>query len=243
MMQKAATLDPAWFLTRVALRRDAGVAALAPLLLPDEDGARAEASHRLVWSLFPGDADATRDFLYREEGRGRVGRFTILSRRRPVDLHGLFAMEEPKIFAPALKAGDRLAFALRANPTVERKEPGQTRSLRSDVVMHRLKPIPKGDRAKMRDTLTREAIRNWLERQALRSGFQLVCTETTLRVDGYDQVRLPRRKGKPILFSRVDTEGVLEITDPAEFIRRVTGGFGRAKAFGCGLMLIRRAPK
>jgi len=36
--------------------------------------------------------------------------------------------------------------------------------------------------------------------------------------------------------------GALEIADPAAFLARLAQGFGRAKAFGCGLMLIRRAP-
>ena len=36
--------------------------------------------------------------------------------------------------------------------------------------------------------------------------------------------------------------GALEVTDDERFLARVLAGFGRAKAFGCGLMLLRRAP-
>jgi CRISPR system Cascade subunit CasE len=33
---------------------------------------------------------------------------------------------------------------------------------------------------------------------------------------------------------------VLEVTEPQAFVAAVLRGFGKAKAFGCGLMLIRR---
>jgi CRISPR system Cascade subunit CasE len=38
----------------------------------------------------------------------------------------------------------------------------------------------------------------------------------------------------------LDLEGVLVVSDPARFCHCLAQGFGRAKAFGCGLMLIRR---
>ena len=37
-----------------------------------------------------------------------------------------------------------------------------------------------------------------------------------------------------------DVSGVLEIDEGERFLSRVIAGFGRAKAFGCGLMLLRR---
>ena len=43
---------------------------------------------------------------------------------------------------------------------------------------------------------------------------------------------------------RVETtngRGVVEVTDPTAFLSRLAQGFGSAKAFGNGLMLIRRA--
>ena len=46
---------------------------------------------------------------------------------------------------------------------------------------------------------------------------------------------------RPATFSVLDLEGVLEVIDPAMFLQHLSTGFGRAKAFGCGLMLIRQA--
>ena len=48
------------------------------------------------------------------------------------------------------------------------------------------------------------------------------------------------RKGQP-QFGILDLTGRIEIADPAVFLALLARGFGRAKAFGCGLMLIRRA--
>ena len=39
----------------------------------------------------------------------------------------------------------------------------------------------------------------------------------------------------------LDFEGVLEVDDVAEFLKKLAAGIGRARAFGCGLMLIRPA--
>ena len=74
--------------------------------------------------------------------------------------------------------------------------------------------------------------------KAVRAGF--VLDADTLRVDGYDTVRIPRSKHDAVEFGRLEFEGVAEVTDPSVFLTAVVGGFGRARAFGCGLMLLRR---
>ncbi|NVN31737.1 type I-E CRISPR-associated protein Cas6/Cse3/CasE, partial [Endobacter medicaginis] len=61
-------------------------------------------------------------------------------------------------------------------------------------------------------------------------------------VDGYERRRVPRASGPPAVFGVLDFDGELRVTDPARFLARLAGGFGRARAFGCGLMLIRRSP-
>ena len=65
-------------LTRAVLNRDAGAAALAPVLDPPNPDRALDAHHRLIWTLFPGK-DAERDFLWRADGHGR---FFILSPSR-----------------------------------------------------------------------------------------------------------------------------------------------------------------
>lgn len=223
------------FLSRIALRRDGSAAALARLLVPDGGAApRSAAGHHLLWSLFADSPDRTRDFLWREEAPGR---FLTLSAREPVDGHGLFRVE-PKPFEPALRAGDRLRFALRANPVVAVPGAKGERGRRADVVMQRLHAIPRGERAAARETIAREAGQAWLAKQGERHGF---APEGTVGIDRYETVRLPRTGARPVQFGVLDFDGVLVVRDAAAFLSQLAQGFGRARAFGCGLMLIRRA--
>ena len=52
-----------YYLSRLRIARQPQVAALAQLLNPDEASQRMDAHHRLLWSAFCGDPNATRDFL------------------------------------------------------------------------------------------------------------------------------------------------------------------------------------
>ena len=211
------------------------MAALARLLVPDDASARADASHRLIWALFSDAPDRTRDFLWREEDPGR---FMLLSNRPPADPHGLFNLES-KAFEPELSPGDRLGFTLRNNPVVARPTaPGQ-RGKRHDVVMDLLRHEPREKRAEARSDTVTKAGRDWLARQGDAHGFKPRGDET---VDGYDRVQVPRARGAPAVFGRLDISGVLEVREPDRFLAALGGGFGRSRAYGCGLMLSRRAP-
>ena len=226
------------WMTRARLKRDASIAALAPMLLPVEAGARAGAAHRLVWSLFADDSDAPRDFLWRDIGDGA---FMALSVREPASDHPLLEVAS-KPFAPVLTVGDRLTFDLHVNPTVDRRSGRDTRQ-RADVVMDAIHALPKGARAEARDAAVTTATRDWFATRAGEGGYD----PDTLKIEprGYRVQRIPRtgpdgRVQGPIHLGIVDLTGALTVTDPDAFTARLAKGFGRAKAFGCGLMLIRR---
>jgi len=244
------------YLSRATLRRAPDIDALARTLDPDDPGDRLQTDHRLVWSLFADDRKAARDFLFRREDRGAPAsraRFLVLSRRPPSAGTALFEVET-KAFAPALATGDRLGFSLLANPAVThwREIDGRKVRRRDDVVMHALSGVPKDERAARRPELIDAAGRAWLAGQGARAGFALDDGET-LKIDGYDQFDIRRRKeevradiargkkGRPISVSVVSFDGFLIVENPALFLQRIAEGFGRSRAFGCGLMLIRRA--
>jgi hypothetical protein len=51
-----------------------------------------------------------------------------------------------------------------------------------------------------------------------------------------------RRRQFDEIFLQRTAGPYIEVTAPEAFMYRLLCGFGRAKAFGCGLMLLRRAP-
>jgi len=217
-------------LSRISLRRDAALNAIASLLVPEESGARTGVVHRLIWSAFADMPERQRDFLWREEG---AHRWLVLSQRAPEDPHGFFEIES-KAFDPALAPGDRLAFALRANAVITRKDE-KGRAKRHDVVMERLRAFPPGKRAAERDRLALEAARDWLAAQGIRAGFDPEAINAF-----YHTEQIPRKGERPIELGLLDLEGEISVSDPTAFLPALAAGFGKAKGFGCGLMLIRR---
>ena len=224
------------YLSKIRISDSPSVQALAALLSPSEPGMRTTTHHKLLWAAFSDGPDRTRDFLWREEGQGV---FLTLSERAPLPMD-LFAPHDSKIFAPALSMGDKLRFALRANATrTKRGKEGQG-GVRVDVVMDALHGVPQADRAAARMPLAQQEGAAWLARQGEAAGFRLLETVvedyTTQVLEGYRG----KRKGQP-QFGILEMSGVLEITEPEAFLAQLARGFGRAKAFGCGLMLVRRA--
>ena len=229
------------YLSRARLKRDASAAALAPLLLghAGRGGPTQQPGHHLVWSLFADDPNRRRDFLWRQHD---IGVFLILSARQPEDRHGLFELAEPKRFTPALEPGDLLGFSLRANPVVRRRLPVRRRSVKHDVVMDALRSHPQGARAEHRLAAVRDRGIAWLERQGARSGFTFDPGD--VRMDGYEQHRISRQgSARAMSYSTLDFEGALTVSDPDTFLAAIAHGFGAARAYGCGLMLIRRAAR
>ena len=232
-------------LTRAVLDKDAGLAALAPLLDPPDPDRALDAHHRLIWTLFPGE-NAARDFLWRADGNGR---FYILSHRAPAQ-SSLFRPLDTSEFTPVLAPGDRLSFALRANATKDRRVPknerGRRPERRVDLVMDALHRTPGqtvlgsdrlSERPSLRMKIADRVAAEWLATQGDRSGFAL----ERVRVEDYSVRQLPRDGQSRMTFGLLDLTGILVVKAPGAFLSMLGAGFGRARAFGCGLMLIRRA--
>lgn len=239
------------YFSRVKLDRNAPTKALYALLEPPDPSARMDAHHRLIWTLFPSNPEQKRDFLWRADGSGR---FFILS-ARPPEGNDLFCRPlETKEFTPDISPGNHFAFTLRANATKDRPRgklnDGGNR--RVDVVMHALKSTPgrqsqpdteQSRRAARRFELAIQEGRKWLDQQGARNGF----TIDSFVLEDYSTIPLPRReksrgrREREPKFGVLDMRGVLTVTDPDVFLTKLSVGFGRAKGFGCGLMLIRRA--
>lgn len=190
--------------------------------------------HQALWQLFSDGPDRERDFLFHRQ-RERPGTCLVVSQRPPRKLDGWAV--RTREYRPQLKAGQQLAFALRANPTVARSRDGR-HSARHDAVFDaRRQAQARGSTMSVAEA-EQQAGREWLSRRAGSAGF----TIAQMRIAGYDRARVhKRRQAKPILFSTLDYEGVLQVADSERLLHALLHGIGPAKAFGCGLLLVRRA--
>jgi len=220
------------YLSRLTLNRKAGAKALLPLLNPADPSQAADAHHRLIWMSFSDSHARSRDFLWRHDGDGR---FMTLSARPPL-VHDLFLPPESKIFCPNLRSGDCLHFLLRANATRMRRQ-GPRRSKRVDVVMDRLHDLHPTERTARRPALVQEAAQEWMANLGARCGFEA----KQILAEDYTTLELGRKRRQGATLGILDMSGLVTVTDPARFLMALAQGFGRAKAWGCGLMLIRRA--
>lgn len=188
--------------------------------------------HQEVWRLVGAGADAERDFVYRAESLGRRPTLYALSPRPARDPDGLW-ITESKPWRPQFEPGERLAFRLRANATV------RIGSKRHDVVMHaRQKLRDAGVPAKEwpeRRLMEQEQGQAWLEQRAEAGGFSLL----DVVVEGQHIVDMPRR-GRVVRIATLEYSGLLAIADPKRFDRTLTAGIGPSRAFGCGMLLVRR---
>jgi CRISPR system Cascade subunit CasE len=216
---------------------------LAPQTAAADRGKAAEQAHRTLWSLFEVievNKTATRDFLWRDEGEGR---YVVLSPRPPTDEHSLFELTSQPV--AAVGGGDTFNFTLRVNPVVTSaratgeldKHGNRARGKKIDVVLNAMKMLPKGASLAQRSQATHDAGKAWLESQASKAGFKLIVPPV---VATYAPTLVDGQKSRVINFSELDISGQIEVTDPAAFTAKLATGFGSAKAYGNGLMLLSR---
>jgi CRISPR system Cascade subunit CasE len=86
-------------------------------------------------------------------------------------------------------------------------------------------------------------LEKWLSDKGKKNGFIIATDERQKRLkfqaEGYRWHAMPR-KGRSAGFSSTDFEGEIKVTDPMQFVEALYNGIGSAKAFGCGLMLVKR---
>ena len=217
--------------------------------------------HRLVWTFFDLPREGRRDttpFLFRAEVSDGLPILYLLSSTQPQDPNGKWHIES-KEYRPRLAAGERLAFKLRANPTVKR--PGDVRLdtdgtqkvrttgpkagqpkckvERHDVVMDAKRKmswtsLAPDDKPPLAE-IEYEAGSCWLRSREERLG----CEFDTGRLEAHGHA-IHRMRKRGITLSTLDFEGELRITDAVRFTETLFQGIGPAKAFGCGLLLVRR---
>jgi CRISPR system Cascade subunit CasE len=187
--------------------------------------------HRRLWQLFPETPAETRrtsdavrhGFLFRvEQNRpGQPATILMQSRIQPQPAMGVRLLAS-RMIDPKPSIGQRLAFLLTANPIktirdteLSRKTPKRRQSCRVPL-------------------LHEKDQREWLRRKL--AGAAEVETTSLL-------------PHQPLFFHKGDRagklvtltyEGTLQVENPQRLLALMTNGVGPAKAFGCGLLLVRR---
>lgn len=203
----------------------------------------AYSEHQWLWKFFPAPDGSPRDFLFRRSDVGSTPRFYVLSKRRPAPFASAWSVRSRE-FSPRLEVGDQLQFDLRANPVVTVSCDGKSK--RHDVVMQRKKTLLqerglarwddwRGEDKPSLYTLAGETCSRWLIERGKRLGYEVDAQ--SLSVEAYQQ---HRGKKESMRFSTVDFSGTLTVLDPEAFACALFNGIGHAKAFGCGLLLVRR---
>lgn len=217
-----------WFSKLVPGRRRLGYMPLSPYHV-----------HRQLWDLFPDGPAAPRDFLFREAWGSDRPTVYLLSERMPEPGNAAWQIVGTRPYRPLLREGQRLQFSLRANPTRAIKS-ADGRRQRVDVVMHSKKLAQaraEGDEIpRTTPGRVQEAATAWLLEREQQLGCRIA--PETVRADSYRQHAI-RRKGQTITFSSVDLTGLMTVRDPERVVASAKRGVGRAKAFGCGLLLLR----
>lgn len=189
------------------------------------------AVHQWLWKLFPNQQQ--RSFLYREmiDAEGKPV-YWVLSNDKPnTEFPGFRVMS--KTLAPVLKVGMRLSFSLRANPT--KMYAGTCK--RHDVLMDaKQQAKAAGCSLEEIDQKMREAALNWLKERGEQWGIKF---GDDLALISVEQKKIRKHKRTPICYTSVDYQGSFEVVNPEHFLKQYSAGFGKAKAFGCGLMLIK----
>ena len=119
---------------------------------------------------------------------------------------------QTKPYSPTFHPGQRLAFRLRANPTIKRQ-------------------------GKRIGLLTEELQAQWLHRKAQRAGFTPITVRITTEGFLRDKKHDPNKTHNITLLA-VRYDGILQVNDPQEFLTAILNGIGPAKALGFGLLSV-----
>lgn len=210
-------------------------------------------AHQIVWKAYPGHTGGDRPFLFSLDRYGSHYSLLVQSSVPPdwSFLEDDADVSQKSVNPEQVPTGTSLRFFLRANPTVDRKgyPDGKTRRVavgtNPELVFKQMgspekTPMEPSAVARWRD----KELKAWLQRHGQRSGFRIVEDEViTGPIVSRKIVRTEngRPKGRPMIFHEVEFTGLLQVEDMDAFKDAWSGGIGRGKAFGYGMLMIRPA--
>ena len=183
--------------------------------------------HRSLWKLFHRQSEKGRSFLFRVEKQLLRKGIELLmqSEDAPDKTEGNIHVFGCKEFNPKIVQGDVLHFRLYANPVKTIKDKDGRKNGKDEVKTCRVPLVSIDEQIK------------WVGKK-----FEDFAEIESLTVNGlppiffYKQSEKRRGKIQPVLF-----DGVVSVKDPALLTKNLKEGIGPAKAFGCGLLSLKRA--
>ena len=201
--------------------------------------------HAAVLAGFPESNAANRPLWRLDKGQHRF-ELLLVSRERPDLMHlvenGGWSTSEPDVaeylpFLSRIEVGRRYLFRLRANPV---------RSTKAGVAT--------GERGRIVNVGSRAMQELWLVERGASFGFSIPSDDADLRSGAGELLarrnlaiteRGTQRFSKHIAGARnqvtlaaVQFDGLLEVVDANALRQALTGGIGRGKAYGCGLLTL-----
>jgi CRISPR system Cascade subunit CasE len=171
------------------------------------------AKHQLLWKLFK---DGNREFIFRAN-EDKFLNFYVLSKDKPNQFDNISV--ETKEYDPQINNGDNLNFQIKVNPTIK------SGNKKHNIFIHSRK-----NKIEMSDP---EILKSWFDKKL--DGAALVVDE--LDFSGYQKEYIGK---KDIQFDVCDVKGKIKVIDVEKFKPYLFNGIGQEKAFGCGLLLVKK---
>lgn len=228
------------YISKITLRKGSDPAAIRKVMADDYQ------PHVVLWEMMSKGPEMNRNFMYRLESSDSRPFFYVVSEQLPADDLGEWNITT-KPYDPLVREGDCYSFVLRANPVRTPNQREHSRK-RHDVILDARRQIKESgiphDQWPTNMQLAQEHGFLWLQQRAESCGFSFATStegDPVAIVESYKQQKFFKKNNpKPVTISVLDFRGILTVTDPVLFKEKLFNGIGRGKAFGCGLMLIRR---
>ena len=178
--------------------------------------------HRDLWKLFDAP-DEKRSFLFQlEQTSPSRSQLIMLSALEPTPTETDIRVLQKKGFDYRLCSNQKLGFRLCANPVKTIKDERKRLNNKNQIKSCRVPLIKEEQQIE------------WLEKR-----INPVAKLHETIIQGKNNIHF-RKNGRAGKIAQVTYEGLLEVTNADGFIQLIQNGIGPAKAFGCGLMLVRR---
>lgn len=229
--------------TRATLRTGQGTSSLAAFLAASSSSIGR--GHHLVWSLFE-DHGRARPFVYRGLGANASDGYLIYSTTEPQDRHHLWHLEHRDFELPnALRAGDRVRWSIRVNPVVKSGGKKHDVALRAWREWCEANASAKsGERPSVED-LAQTVVPGWLAPRLARHGVSADPSQMTVEAHRRERFlkdpKAPKDRANDVVVWMSDVGGLGEVTQPEALCEAFCSGIGGAGAYGCGMLLVKRA--